>query len=365
MQGDAVELYERAPRASRDTRPPLRALYLDGAAPALGARYVVKGMLPANSLAVIFGPPGSGKTFFALDTALHVAAGLEWRGRRVRQGLVAYLAPEGPASALNRAIAWCDANQVGRGLPFVIGPDGLSLRSDVDRVLDWIGEAETTTGEGLRLLVIDTLSRAFGAADENASDAMGGFIACCDYLREQTGACIALVHHSGKDATKGARGSSLLQAAADTVVEVAERVATVTKQRDGETGIAYSFTLEPVELGADEDGDAVTTCVVVPSDAAPRPRGQMLSPTERNAFDALLEVLADGELRRDAPASLLSEGARTGQLVALLADWRSRAYARMGTDVDQQAKQKRFRRAVDGLQAKQRIAIFEDYVWTP
>jgi hypothetical protein len=365
MHADAIDFYEQAPRTPRESRPPLRSLYLDGAAPALDARYVIKGILPANSLAVIFGPPGSGKTFFAIDAAMHVAARLEWRGRRVRQGLVAYLAPEGPASALNRAIAWCDANQVGRGLPFVIGPDGLSLRSDVDRVLDWIGEAETTTVEGLRLLVIDTLSRAFGAADENASDAMGGFIACCDYLREQTGACIALVHHSGKDASKGARGSSLLQAAADTVIEVSDRVATVAKQRDGETGAAYSFNLEVIELGKDEDGDPVTTCVAVPSDAAPRPRGQMLTPSERNAFDALLEVLADGELRRDAPAALLIEGARMGQFVALIADWRTRAYARMGTDVDQQAKQKRFRRAVDGLQAKQRIEIFEDYAWTP
>src|SRR5581483_5323891 len=89
-------------------------------------------------------------------------------------------------------------------------------------------------------------------------------------------AAVLIVHHSGKDETRGARGHSSFKAALDTEIEVVAKdnlhVATVTKQRDLPGGDKFAFRLKVVELGQDEDGDAVTTCVVEPVDEVPSQR---------------------------------------------------------------------------------------------
>lgn len=351
-------------RSLPDAPRPLRSLYLSTAAPALTGRYIVKGLLLRDTLAEIYGPPGSGKTFLTADIGLHVASGREWRGHRVRRGLVCYLAAEGPASVLNRSIAWCAYHQVGRDLPFAICPEAVDLVFDRDRVLDWIGDAERTTGEGVAMVVVDTLSRSFGGRDENSAQDMAEYVAALDHLRENTGACILVVHHMGKDPTRKSRGSNVLPAATDTMVEVQDKVATVERLKDGEVGALYPFRLEPFELGIDEDGEPVTTCVAVASESSPQRKAPSMTPAERNVYDALHEVLDDRQRRREAPVALLSAGARMGQLVARIDDWRSTAYGRMG-DLEQDTKRKQFRRAQQGLQAKGRIQQFEDFVWLP
>lgn len=343
----------------------LRAVFLRDVLPALTARYIVKGLLDRDSLVLLVGPSGSGKTFFASDLLLSIAAGMEWRGRRVRKGAVVYFSPENPRSMMNRATAWCDRHETGLGLPFVIGPDTLNVRTDAGRMIELINRVRDETGESVEVVAIDTLSRAFGGGDENSAADMSAFVASCDHIRDSTGATIMVVHHTGKDSTRGARGSSALAAAADTVIEVADKAATATKQRDSETGAAMSFRLVPVELGHDDDGDPVTTCVVEHADAsreAPA-KGATLSAAERNALDALNEVLDDTSLRIAAPASLLTEGARDGQYVVTISDWRKRTYSRMGADVEQDTKKKQFQRAGEGLQAKGRILRFDAYAW--
>jgi len=97
---------------------------------------------------------------------------------------------------------------------------------------------------------------------------MSKLIAGLDAIRERTGVHIMLVHHSGKDASKGARGASALRAACDTEIELSfdeetrVRTARATKQRDMETGAEINFVLQIVELGEDADGDQVTTCII-------------------------------------------------------------------------------------------------------
>ena len=102
--------------------------------------------------------------------------------------------------------------------------------------------------------------------DENGPTDMTAFIANLDSLRDATGSHIMIVHHSGKDTAKGARGHSSLRAATDTEIELevdgSIRTATATKQRDLEPQQPIVFQLKVHELGRDEDGDAVTTCTI-------------------------------------------------------------------------------------------------------
>jgi hypothetical protein len=223
--------------------------------PELTTRSLVKGLIDARALALFYGEAGCGKTFLALDMALHVAAGREWFGRRTTGGRVVYVAAEAGRSIRNRVAAW--AREKGNG----IAVDFAAVVSPVDlcHPKTWdVPELAAAVG-GADLVIIDTVSRALAGGNENAPDDMGAFVTALDLLRAKLGCAIVAVHHIGKDASRGGRGHSLLHCAVDTEVEV-ERcdggasVATVTKQRDGPGGGEIGFLMRQVYLGDDQDG---------------------------------------------------------------------------------------------------------------
>lgn len=238
----------------------------------LSDAYSVKGLILPNSLVGIIGQSGSGKTFFATDLALYIASGRMWRAHRVRGGLVVYAALEGPVSAENRFVAARDHGRFPPSIPLRLTPGPINLRDedDVALLIEFIREAEAHFGEKCIAVFVDTLSRAMAGGDENGPEDMGALIRGADAVRLATGAAVILVHHLGKDETKGARGHSSLKAALDTEIEVSGKgelhVATVTKQRDLPSGTQFTLRLKVVELGQDADGEPVTTCVVEATD---------------------------------------------------------------------------------------------------
>lgn len=279
---ERAETIER-PDAGGETPAPrireLRGVDFCDMRPQLFGHYIVKGLVHPG-LAAIIGASGAGKTFFACDLACHVADGRSYRGLRVRQGLVVYAALEGFASGENRFVAWRKHHLEGesRALPLSLTPGPINLRdpADVEAIIAFIKRAEQRLDMAAAAIFIDTLSRAMAGGDENGSEDMTALIAGADAVRAATTACVVLVHHHGKDGSKGARGHSSFRAALDTEIEVTyeegTHVATVRKQRDLAGGGRYPFKLDVVTLGIDSDGDSVTSCVVVPVDEAPGKR---------------------------------------------------------------------------------------------
>lgn len=139
---------------------------------------------------------------------------------------------------------------------------------EVREVVKAIRQMERTTGEKVRFIVIDTLARCFGGNDENDARDMGTFIEGCDVLRREAGATLLVVHHSGKDDSKGARGSSAFRAALDAEYSVRREesggaiILTCTKMKDAEEPQAAAFDLQGVTLFTDGDGDSVGSLVV-------------------------------------------------------------------------------------------------------
>jgi hypothetical protein len=231
--------------------------------PVLERNYVVKGWLDQGALSVLYGPSNSGKSFLAIDIAHHVAKGREWGGRRVKKGRVLYIAAEGGASFANRIAALDDPEFFVLTAPMTLTGPG-SAASALAELVQYLA---ATGGGSFDLIVVDTLARVMGGADENAAPAIAALMEGLDLIRRVTGAHIMLVHHSGKDTSKGARGHSSLRAAIDTELELTRDeigviTAEVRKQRDGPTGYKFTYTLRQVHLGDDQDGDQVTTCVV-------------------------------------------------------------------------------------------------------
>lgn len=235
--------------------------------------YLIKGFLGRGAMSVIYGPSNSGKTFKAMDIAFHLACGESWRGMRVNKAAVLYLAAEGGRGVANR-IAALKKHTGQSDIPFALRRAGLDLlhnEADIKHIYELAKEVQNAAPECPLLIVIDTLSRVMAGGDENAPADMTALIKNIDLIREATGAHIMLVHHSGKDVARGARGHSSLRAATDTEIEVQNedglRAAMVTKQRDYQGGETFAFVLESVLLGVDAEGDDVTSCVVVAADS--------------------------------------------------------------------------------------------------
>lgn len=261
--------------------------------PQLDRPYLVKGWLDQGAVSVVYGPSNVGKSFWALNIAHHVSSGLPWGGRRVRQGRVIYIAAEGGASFNNRVAALENPQ-------FFVLAGAITLtgqNSQAGPLSEVLQHLAATGGESIDLIVIDTLARVMGGLDENTAPDIADLVRNLDLIRRATGAHVMLVHHSGKEVGKGARGHSSLRAAIDTEIELKRDdlgiiTAVVTKQRDGPTGYKFNYQLRQVDLGRDQDGDQITTCLVEPVDNAEAGR-VVVTEAAQGALSVLDKVLSE------------------------------------------------------------------------
>jgi hypothetical protein len=327
---------------------------------------LVKRLLGENSLGLVFGEPGCGKTFLATDMGLHIAMGRPWFGRAVAAGAVLYLAGEGIAGIDNRLAGFKLRHEVNADVPFAVVPTAVNLGPDgrdADGVIEAAGKLEAHHGVGVKLVIVDTLARNMGAGDENAARDMGAFIASCDRVRLGTGAAVLIVHHSGKNSQNGARGSSALLAAVDTAIAVEKsdkgRFAIVQKQKDGADGEEFGFALDVIEIGQDESGDPITTCTVEPLSDSARLKPNPRPPAGKAGvvFHALHRAIEEaGEV---APGS-----AHIPASVRVVSPDRWRQYAyNMMSESTSDARKKAFGRAHDSLLNKGLIGVWGSFVW--
>jgi hypothetical protein len=301
----------RAERGEHDDQPPEDAILAAGAtikriAPARGRQvgrlrllsvadalhadprpYLIKTLLHAGDLAVIYGEPVAGKTFLATDMAYRLSLGLPIFGMRTSKASVIYAALEGESGIAKRIRALRDVhgespdfNYIAQPVP--LGEDG-TFAGDL---------AEAAAATDARLIVLDTLARLMAGLDETAAADMTTMIARLDTIRlgdeRRPPVAMLIVHHRGKDKLRGARGSSALRGAVDLEIEVeasasGQRTWHVTKAKDDPGGGAHTFTLRPVTIGTDCDGDAVTTCIVEEGGPA-APMGAQRAPTGQAAL---------------------------------------------------------------------------------
>ncbi|EPE0255830.1 helicase RepA family protein [Escherichia coli] len=239
--------------------------------------YVIKGLIPAESLCSTYGASGSYKSFLAISWSCHVATGMAWGGRRVSKGAVIYIAGEGSMGVKRRVKAWeITHEKMVTDLCIINAPVFPASPDYVEQVIRTAGLVNSRTGENVRLIVIDTLARCFGGNDENDSRDMGAFIQGCDAIKQATGATVLVVHHSGKDETKGARGSSAFRAALDAEYRISREnsdvtalVAACTKMKDAEEPKESAYDLKSVEVFTDTDGEEIVSMVVIDVPRAP------------------------------------------------------------------------------------------------
>ena len=179
---------------------------------------LIEEMFTENSFSIIYGAPGSGKSFLAIDMGLSIAAGMPWQGKQVKQGSVLYIAGEGDGGMKLRVQAFEMYHGFSVHPPFRVLPSAVNFNDDqsVEKLLQTVEELR---GD-FSVIFIDTVARALPGCDENSAADMGRFISACDRLRHGTGSAVIGVHHSGKVSDRGMRGSSALLGAVDTSMVV-------------------------------------------------------------------------------------------------------------------------------------------------
>lgn len=352
-------------------KPLLPLIYFNDFEPNLDVADFVEDLLTEGSMSVVYGESNAGKTFVVTDICCHVATGTVWRERAIEAGGVIYCALEGKHGIGNRIAAFKKAHGLeGVEVPFAVVPVAINLLDpDADRskLVQTIQVAAEAMGCPVKMVVIDTLSRALAGGNENDSEDMGALVASADYIRQAVNAHILFIHHSGKDVAKGARGHSLLRAATDTEIEISRpddaAIGTikVTKQRDMAKAADMHFSLKVVELGTNRRGKEVTSCVVeaIEPDQAPaaRPKRAKLSAGAQVALDCLIRVLGThGEHRRglaNVPSTVKS---------VTETEWR-RAYYATSSAPNDKARQMAFARAQEALAAAKIALLVDSFAW--
>lgn len=223
------------------------------------AQWLIARHIPKTGVGFLYSRPGAGKSFLALDMALHIASGArEWHGESVcarENARVLYLAAEGGYGFRNRIAAWMVAHPEAGSL------DGFGLietsvnfmdAGDVEKLLRTVRQA----GGAFDLVIVDTVSRAMPGADENLQKDMTRFVSACDLVRETCGGAVLGVHHAGKSGDM--RGSTVLLGAGDFVFRLdRERGAIVgtlgcEKQKEAEDGWESAFAFDLTHTGDGE-----------------------------------------------------------------------------------------------------------------
>lgn len=331
-----------------------RLIHLRAIGPVLRTAYLAKGWLSAGGYSITYGPSNAGKTFVVLDLAMHIAAGEEWRGCKVNGGPVFYIAAEGGYGVFNRLAAFKIERPHMANADFTLLPIGVNLHASGDAAII----ISLLEGTNPALIVVDTLARVMGEGDESTAKDAGMFIRNCDLIREATGAHVMVIHHTGKDEDRGGRGSSAYRAACDTEIFVSSNhTITCKKQRDMVEADDLHFSLRTVTLGADQDGDPVTSAVIEPADKPP-PSRKPLTGRHQVAMTALMEAL-------DKYGAVQSGSDYPDGCPAVAVEhWRDACAAhRLTTGSSESAARTAFKRAKDKLLDWDEVREFGGYVW--
>ena len=329
------------------------------------AVYLVKGLIPRTGIVVIWGPPKCGKSFLVFDLLMRVSLGWEYRGLRTKQGPVVCCVLEGKDGYTRRIAAFRKKHPESKDAPFYLVRTPLDLIRDHKALIASI-RAQLPEGDNPSAVAIDTLNRSL-VGSESSDEDMAAYVRAADAIHDAFGCVVPIIHHCGHNADRP-RGHSSLLGAADVLIAVKRDaanniVATVEWEKDGAGGLEIVSQLVTVEVGKDEDGDMMTSCVVEPvGEPAAAKKGETKKGGLTNATKLALRALhaAIGDVG-EIPAT---SHAPSGMRAVTLKHWREFCDRTGVSGSDKpHSRAAAFKRASDALQMAGKIGIWEPHVW--
>lgn len=339
--------------------------------------WLIHSVMPRRSFTALYAPPASFKSFIALDIAECIATGREFLGNKVATtGAVVYIAGEGHGGIGSRIKALKEHHKTPKGSPIYFLRRQVNLRSskqDLQALVDAIDDLIATRDEPIELIIIDTLARAFGGGNENASEDMGAFITAAGAIQDRYKCSLMAVHHAGKDATKGLRGHSSLLGAVDTELEIIriegadppQGILHISKQKDGQDGQKLGFRMVEVSTpsGIVDYEDDKSLAVVADKEINTSPKSRTAAPPDRSLGGAnqviALQCLHDtikkfGEMQ-------VVDGMRNKCVT--LKQWRDEFRKIIGSDIQESSFNKAWQRARKDLQIYKKVVVNDKLCW--
>ncbi len=345
-------------------------LFADFTAKTIKRNWIFKGVMARGETSAWIAPPGGMKSALLTEASVCAAAGMDWRGKRNKGATgVIYFALERADLVKRRLIAHREIlNLPAVPLAVVSSIINLMTHKTVPQLVATVKEAESLLEMPVGLLVFDTFAKliAAGGGDENTAKDQGAVFANIQRLKEQINVHVALVGHTGKDESKGARGSNAILGDADLMVRIsgdALRTATVEKANDLPEGPLFAFRSVLHDFGNDEDGDPVRVNIVSPEfcelASVSKSPGGKLPKSADIALRALAEAI-DEQGTKPPPSSYIPPGVNA----VPLAVWRQQAYRRgISSSDEERAKQQAFKRAAEILVGARRVGTWDQQYW--
>lgn len=412
VDGDDIHLPDRPPPPRKPFKSRFGGAFVhEFCATKPERHWLIKGVTLAQTLFLVVGEPGCGKSFLALDLSMTMALAavddrhpLKWFGRKIKPCGVVYIAAEGQEDFIIRIHAWMRS----KGLPaetqvpvFLI-PTAVDMRSGDVQTVSLIEEIKAVNGMAreqfsceIGLVIVDTLNRALAGGSDVNPEHVGAFIRNCGAIQKGTGVTVAAVAHTGKPVGgKGRtdpRGHSSIRGDNDGEIfvsaahEGAPNSWQVTRNKAGPIGDRHEFRLYPIDVGTDEDQEAIQSCYVVPGAVETSPEMLEMRDAAAQAATGKRMMTADGRsilpdnmtmilralhdaIERDGIEPPLGVRAPHGRLVIKMAAWTVELMRAMpGDDKDAEKFKDRVRKARDAASVKMRnrgiIGMDGEYVW--
>ena len=345
--------------------------------------WLVQSIIPKRSFVALYAPPASWKSFIALDLAEAIATGRDWMGYKIpKKGAVLFISGEGHGGMGARVKACKIQNQSPDGANLYIIRAQLNLRSspeDFIELLNAINDLIAEIGEPIELIILDTLMRmAGGEFNESSSEDMGGFITQTGKLQELFECALMVIHHTGKDITKGLRGHSSLLGGCDTVLEIQRQdsvinsadpsvignaILKLSKQKDGSDSIEVGIEIVLVEIGTSDLGFEALTSLAVRHN--PDIAGGNSKASKNNAgFGLNQRIEIDSLIKAIKSKGSYREVDGTSRYGVTLDDWRAEFWSMKGcTDEDKDSFRKAWLRARERLVSVNKVVIGSGWVW--
>ena len=280
-------------------------------------RFLVKNLIPETGTGLLSGQSGTYKSFVTLKLAGAVATGKPFLVDHAtkRRGAVLCFLSEGGCDMALRLEALSHGEHDGHKLPIYFVEHPIALLDPLS-VQDVIVTASAVNDQAMRdfkvplvLIAFDTLigcANFRASGDENDSVVNEKLMRVLDAISKIAQAFCIGVDHMGKTTETGTRGSSAKEASADVVLsllankspsgEITSARLCVRKSRGGPAGREFPFTVKSIDLGLDEDGDALRSLIVEfgtesapaqPNQKEPRSKGT------RELRRIMMELIAD------------------------------------------------------------------------
>lgn len=331
--------------------------------------WLVDDLVEHGNLGLIFGNSASGKSLIIQDMCFCIAAGIDFKGKTVKQGNVLYICGEGFSGLHRRFVALSKH--------YGCTPDGLHLSEQPAALMDISSAAAVLDSikeiGGVSLIVIDTFHRNMGAGDENSAKDFAQFLNNIDSFLKPTGAAILIIHHSGHDAKERSRGSSSIRAAMDFeyCVEKTDDYISMknTKMKDYEPPQPLSFKLKVITLPlCEENGKPLTSVVLELTENKPK-TGKALNGRQQDVLTALHKAITQHGIEPTSEIkALFPDTPQNSPLRVVHIDkWRELAYKVIAISGDSKdpnhAKRTAFNNCIKALIGAGKIGFYDNHYW--